>query len=437
METPPIEQEAPAPSSSASSNPFTWLKTSFFTRDNASLGWSFIWRFALVAIPAVLVLWFLIFIPFVVGQSSPSSQEDILYLQFLWVVLSLPVDIFLYDWVGKRTIRRRLNLDIKRFIGWAIFWRNLAIHVAAWFGLVLALAIPMTLVVLLLMQVGEALAPVFGIVLSLFLFAALVYINLVCTGWAIRRTLEKLEAGLGDERLAEQEAGASLPIRRYALLFDLDRYGINVLVGVGFLLASVLSLFIIPLIYAILGGYSFSFPPLIYLVTRLPLLIIEAAVFVILSYAIRREWLLPLAWGAFIALMGIGFRTVMSLISSDMLFMPPFDVWSILSGFFWSAMFMAGLVLAVRLWGPRVWSLMLGPALCILPVILGIEVMDLFRFDTFSIMNSLTSFFASTFDAALTGALIYAGLALHLHQRGFRFSGSHIVSENVQPVGPS
>ena len=79
---------------------------------------------------------------------------------------------------------------------------------------------------------------------------------------------------------------------------------------------------------------------------------------------------------------------------------------------------MAGLVFAVKFFGPRPWSLALGAA--VFRLVAALVSAFLLGYWPRSILWSIVF-------GILWGVLVYAGLVLHLRKRGFRLSGGCIV----------
>jgi len=123
MDTPRTEIQNTIPPTPADPSLLVQFASSFFTKANLSIGWSFIWRFALVSSILSTLLFFILVLPFAAGRTSDFSQPNVAPAVALWLIFIIPITIFLYDRVGKRTIARRLNLKIKEFIGWGILWR--------------------------------------------------------------------------------------------------------------------------------------------------------------------------------------------------------------------------------------------------------------------------------------------------------------------------
>lgn len=211
-----------------------------------------------------------------------------------------------------------------------------------------------------------------------------------------------------------------LAIRRYPSLFDRQRDGINYYAGAGLLLASLLTSLI-----ASAAARGVTPMPLMEVVFAL----LEAAAFLILSYLIRNQWLLPMLFGLIETLFGIGRRAMFNAMQlENMDLEPAFSPSPMVFGFFWGFFFMLGLIAAVRLWGPKWWSLMLGITLMMFINLVGRQMFSMLTTEgaSFDPVLMIVIGLASIPHGILFGALIYAGLVLHLKQKGLEVHGSTI-----------
>ncbi|MDZ7289668.1 MAG: LIM domain-containing protein [candidate division KSB1 bacterium] len=223
----------------------------------------------------------------------------------------------------------------------------------------------------------------------------------------------------------------SVTVRRYSDLFDRQRHGLNFYVGVGFLLASILAWFTWDFVALFFEkGRGFSFLPLQCYPVIFVLVVLEAAVFLLLSYLIRNEWLLPLLFGLTNLLLGICRRAIFNALQLENIsFGSTFSPIGMVFGFFWAFLFMLGLMVAVRLWGPQLWSLMLGIVLALLIHATGMQIFHMLTREGFSF--NFVSVVAPILDGIIFSALIYAGLRLHLGQKGFWLQRDTIVPKTV------
>ncbi|MCU0646117.1 MAG: hypothetical protein MUC94_17900, partial [bacterium] len=197
-------------------------------------------------------------------------------------------------------------------------------------------------------------------------------------------------------------------IRSYPRLFDRDRYGLNTYVGIGYLAASILAIFAWRIVYGIIGQQSHFSPPLDYYIIIFAFNILEAALLLFLSHSISKEWALPVFFGLGMIVIGIGQSAVFSTIKiENMNFAAPFDLSSLIFNFIWAFFFMGGLVLIVKLWGPHLWSFILGLMLtfCVREIVMQL----------YYVTRGSSFFFGSLLSPAVSGlifgGLIFAGLA--------------------------
>ncbi len=225
---------------------------------------------------------------------------------------------------------------------------------------------------------------------------------------------------------------AGVRVTAWPQLFDPGRFGFNVLVGLTYLVAQVVTQFtwMIP---SLVMGHGPSFNPGAYYLTALVLAVLEAIAFVAVVHLLRDARLQPLAWGVIAVLLGIAFRAVFSWRALEGWPMQPaFAPARLVSSFVYGFLFMLGFVLAVRLWGARLWSLMAGAAAGLLVHSVAFQIV-------WSATAPDRSFsweapIIAVFDGAITGGLIWAGVALHLARRGWRVVDSAVVQ--VGTAGP-
>ncbi len=217
----------------------------------------------------------------------------------------------------------------------------------------------------------------------------------------------------------------STKITSYSSLFNRERYGLNIYVGIGYLVASILAIFAWRIVYGIMGQQSHFNPPLDYYIIIFAFNILEAALLLFLSHSIDKEWALPVFFGLGMIVIGIGQSAVFSTIKiENMNFAAPFDLSNLIFNFIWAFFFMGGLVLLVKLWGPHLWSFILGLMLtfCVREIVMQL----------YYVTRGSSFFFGSLISPVVSGlifgGLIFAGLALHLQQKGFKlYQGSILV----------
>jgi len=221
--------------------------------------------------------------------------------------------------------------------------------------------------------------------------------------------------------IAEPETGVTdlASTNDYSALFNLKKYGINYPVGIGLFLALILAKItwiIIPLQFSAFYYYTQSF---IFLFAIIALDVIYCALFLLISHRIENKWLLVVMWGLAGMVISVGRRALqfttldyLEEIGVGYLVNPA----NLISGFIMSALFMAGIVLAIRYWGTKVWSVIAGSigGHVVFSIIWGIiSLITLGHTRYWSFQN----FIINTINYAIFGAAIYYGIYFHLKAR--------------------
>ncbi|OGU73840.1 MAG: hypothetical protein A3H45_00205 [Ignavibacteria bacterium RIFCSPLOWO2_02_FULL_55_14] len=218
--------------------------------------------------------------------------------------------------------------------------------------------------------------------------------------------------GFGDEPLQTKLT------YNYSMFFDREHYGFNLYIAAGFLLASLSQLFTWQLISTLVE----PFPPLptMYYVVQFVGALLETAVFVFCSYAIRRNWLLPLVFGVCLVVVGIIRRGIFSWLQLQNV--PPFEPFIVRSMFFnfvWGFLLLAALVYAVRLWDAKIWGLGLGMVTATLLDTVFVQSFNALTRIDYPFGFDWTGILTSILDGIIFGVLIYLGIILYFKQKGF------------------
>ena len=214
-------------------------------------------------------------------------------------------------------------------------------------------------------------------------------------------------------------------VKKYSSLFDTERYGLNIYVGIGYLVASILVIFTWRIAFGMMGFERDFNPPLDYYIIIFAFSFLEAALFLFLSHSVNKEWALPVFFGLGMIVLGIIRSIVFSTIKiENMNFASPFELQNIILNFIWAFIFMGGLVLIVKLWGPYLWSFILG-------MMLAFCVREILN-QLYYVAKGSSFFFEALIPQALNGIIfggfVYLGLALHFRHKGFKlYQGSIIV----------
>ena len=225
-------------------------------------------------------------------------------------------------------------------------------------------------------------------------------------------------------------ADAGARVTAWPQLFDPGRLGLNVLVGLTYLVAQEITQFtwMVP---SLILGQGPSFNPGAYYLIAFVLAVVEAITFVAVVHLLRDDRLQPVVWGVVAVVLGIAFRAAFNLLALEGWPMQPaFAPVRLVSSFIYGVLLILGLVLAVRLWGARLWSLAAGAAGGLVLHALIFQVM-------WTATHPDRSFdFGHPVNAALeglvVGALIWLGVVWHLRTRDLRLVDSAIV-----PLGPA
>jgi len=206
-------------------------------------------------------------------------------------------------------------------------------------------------------------------------------------------------------------------VKSWPALFDRDKHGVVYLLVVAFALAHVVTVLAGALIAALFGFHNPAVPLSIqgvYFAQTVALAVLLLMTF----HLVRRDWLLPLCWGAISTVLGIGtrlFLQTMNVQAENVTFPQPFDVQVLLSNFLYGVLLMGGLLLAVRLWGVRLRSLMLGAvAGNIVFSQVAARLIYGYPFDLNFFLRSLMWDIAS---GVIFGALVYAAFYLHFRSK--------------------
>lgn len=402
-----------------------------FTKGNISIGWSLAWRVMLAILPLHVIAQLIASNPG--GASRGLGAVAGLFAlpignNYYLIPLALPITLFLWNWFGKKVLQQRLQVQTDKFIGWSIYWRTALLNFAGLLVFSLLLAVPMMLLVKDGSQSGLAVIGGIGVLL----LPALIIWNLNATGFAARKVSQMLVAAGAAVRQTQaveitpqtrESAPVSLestPIRSYLSLFDRQAHGINFYFGAGFFIASILGLFTWDIVSSLIGGYSFYFSPVKYYLVTFVFIFAQTASLLLITYSARQDWLVPLLFGAALLLLGIGQRAVFNSIEFENIrFAGIFEARFIILNFCWGFLFMGGLITAVRLWGPKPWSLIAGITAGVLIFYLGSQAFTALTTEEYSFI-SVHSLISTLLDGLLFGALMYAGLVLHFEQKGLR-----------------
>jgi len=203
-------------------------------------------------------------------------------------------------------------------------------------------------------------------------------------------------------------------------LLDQKLFGINYYIGAAFLAVYISGLFLHPVIYGFSHSFHFYFSPLGYYLIQIVFSFLVAALFVIVSHLTLNDWVLPLVFGLINALFHIFRLLILRAIPMDKIsFMPPFQIGGIIAGFLWGFLAFLALVLAVRSFGPKIWSFILwsAGAYVLLQLLYPLCYISL---NNRTYHLDFISLIADLIEGVLWGSLMYAAIILQLRKKGVR-----------------
>jgi hypothetical protein len=217
-------------------------------------------------------------------------------------------------------------------------------------------------------------------------------------------------------------------------LFDRNTFGIGYFVGIAFFLAMMVSNLLWFLAQPILWSFPFQFPPASYFfVYRTPVLLLEALLLVVLLRVFRNDWLIATAMGLGTMILGFLSRLAFSGTAFGSMHVGGgFDLPLLLNGFMWSFFLVLGVAIALRTWGRKWWSMIIGVAAGglasdLIGQLLYLLTRENFRFD-------FTTIPMDAIDGIVVGSILYLGLMLHLGEKESYLTG--IRTDRVMDAPP-
>ncbi|MDP2954860.1 MAG: hypothetical protein Q8N53_00450 [Longimicrobiales bacterium] len=231
--------------------------------------------------------------------------------------------------------------------------------------------------------------------------------------------------------MAGQGPVAFRDYRELTALFDRERFGLNVSVGVTYFVGQMVVAFtwMVP---PLLQGGGIGWNPPAYYAALVVSNALEAAAFVVVVHQARDVRSLLLAWGGASVVLGVAFRGVLKLLAFEGWSMDPLlDPVALTSSFAYGALFLYGTVLAVRRWATVPWSFMAGAAGGVALHAVAFRAAWALRESGFGVSWLPPAIIGGAISGAINGVILgglfYAGVARHL-------KGASVA---VQPPGPS
>lgn len=392
----------------------------WLSRRNLWVGWSLLWRVAVVMLPLHLLARL---ISSGSGPAQPAAAVAVLFAlpvggnAFL-IPIAIPVMLAVLQAAGRQVVQRELGVPVRSFIGWSLYWR--------WALLSLAGILVLGLAAAAMVQVAggggggrQAMGLMAGV--GLVLLPALFVWNLNAAGWSLQAVARRLPVGAEAEveGAARVEATTRLDRsnRSYLALFPPGQ-PFNWLLALAYALAGMAMPLVWAMTNALLGGQAGLPPPGEY-ASLIMFSVLDGAALAYLSLACRRAGVFILATGTASLLV-----SAVQLLSEG----APAPVEQLLVNAPYGFLVAAGLVLGVRLWGARLRGFVLGLLVCLLPHALALRTWIHVRYVLPGGMDPelarqalleglLLSAVVRTLGAVLTGALLYAAVQMHARRR--------------------
>jgi len=392
-------------------------------KGNVGLGWFVFWRMALVIVPLNLIARM---IAETTGVNSAAGLGALFVLpiggNFYLVPIAIPVVLFLWDFLGKKAMEAKLGIKPAGFLGWALYWRFVLMQFAG----ILVLAVGFVPIVFLAQALGETAAIIIGAVFGILAFAGLIYWNLNVVGFVVKKVAATATpAARAEKDRLVREKGL---VRDYRDLFDIPAHGMNWMVAGAYAAAGFVGFIIFPFVDALFGE-DISFPPVNFILTMLPNLIIGGLALAWILHWIKIPWQ---AVGIFALVMVLNAIFIEGPVSRALDPGPGeegfFNLPQILTRVLYAGFFIGGLLMGLRFRGPTFlgFALGIGAALLIYslfinPIIWGLSLdieMDFF----WRPERLLHSTLITVIDATFSGAALWWACGWHLKQRGLGLS---------------
>lgn len=224
--------------------------------------------------------------------------------------------------------------------------------------------------------------------------------------------------------MASQEPVAFRDLHEFTALFDRERFGLNVSVGVMYFVGQVMSAFA-GMVLPLLQGQGIAWSPPAYDVVIVVQSAVEAAAFVVVVHRARDVGSLLVAWGAVLVILGAANRGVLTLLAFDGWSVPSIrDPLLLGSAFAYGVLLIYGMVLAVRRWAALPWSFIAGAAGGLALHSVVFRVAYFIRDPALGTIGSWVTpvvvggAIDGVSNGAILGGLVYLGLARHMKRRG-------------------
>lgn len=392
-----------------------------FEKGNPGLGWFIMWRMALVMIPLNVVSRIAI-------ETSPNPLGAVGTLFALpvggnvfLVPIAIPVTLFLWHWLGRMAMVKRLGVSPRGFVGWALYWRFVLLQLSG----VIALGLVLAPIGLIASNFGEAGMVTFSIIAAVVGLPGLIYWNLNVIGFVVKRVAAQAPQA---EAEAPAEDEGRVRIRHFRRLFDAQAFGMNWMIAGAFFMAAVAGLLIFPLIGALFSG-EVHFMRASNLAGAAVAWTVAAVGMAFLLHRMNHEWeVVGLLALLMVASLVIIEAPLSAAIEGDLDRIEWFAPVPILQRLSFNLFFIGGLMAGLRLFGPGIAGLAGGIAAGELIHIWLAQplIYDAFDFIPLSAMwgpeNLARGFLIALVDGAVTAALLWWASDWHLSRRNLRLT---------------
>jgi hypothetical protein len=190
-------------------------------------------------------------------------------------------------------------------------------------------------------------------------------------------------------------------------------------VGFGLFIALILAKINWIVIPLRLSGFQYYTQSFFFLISVILLDIIFCVLFLFLSHNIKIHWVLVLVWGLVGMVISAVRRALHFFVFYRMENIGLTDILNpgfLISGFIMDALFMTGIIIAIRYWGTKVWSIAAGTTCAYVISYIVWSIISLImlghRFDL-----KIQTFIINTINYAIFGAAIYYGLYFHFKNK--------------------
>lgn len=203
-----------------------------------------------------------------------------------------------------------------------------------------------------------------------------------------------------------------LSCKNFIKMFDKNKYKVNHYMFAGLFTIKFFTIFVLGMVVSILG--RFELPIYSYQDFLIAVFIgfLYSILFILVSYLVRRDWILLIIWPLVYALLiVIHLFFNLAINYNEIVFLNTANIIDVVKNFIWELLFLTGLILAIRIWGTRFWSIIATILIFVtIAFFIGTTIGNIFRTETFYI----ESLIALVLNYVVEGILIFVALKFHL-----------------------